>query len=188
MQNVIAIYHQPQECGSAYLAFISQNSGEILNTVDIPSGYLYSGLEMVTTLKKVKTITGHVSQSKKPDVDNVDPYSVVNTATNRNQLKFMMRRKSKRYVFKTSKVNITGEDDYLFHTYEADVEVDVLLKTEEMKFDSKKDTFKSQMSASGFNMKGWCLYKRRQTNFMDFLRIITKSYKDYNVINLIQIG
>ena len=37
--NVIAIYHHPQECGSPYLTFISQETGQVVETVDISTGY-----------------------------------------------------------------------------------------------------------------------------------------------------
>ena len=36
--NVIVICHQPQECGSPYLTFISQQTGEVVETIDIPYG------------------------------------------------------------------------------------------------------------------------------------------------------
>ena len=43
--NVIVIYHHPHECGSPYLTFISQETGQVVETVNIPTGYYDSGFE-----------------------------------------------------------------------------------------------------------------------------------------------
>jgi hypothetical protein len=47
---------------------------------------------------------------------------------------------------------------------------------------------RKQLSKAGFDMGHWTLTKRMKTPFMDFLKDIASSYKDYHLVNLIQIG
>ena len=60
--NTIVIYHQPQECGSPYLTFISQETGQVVETVNIPTGYYDSGFEKTDHYTPVDTFIKNVKQ------------------------------------------------------------------------------------------------------------------------------
>ena len=70
----------------------------------------------------------------------------------------------------------------------ATLHIDACIAKSVTKYSSSEDYFKKQMTESGFNMKGWCLYKRMRTPFLDFLKQVASTYKDYHLVNLIQIG
>lgn len=175
MKDTIAIYHQPQECGSPYLTFLSQQTGEVLETVDLPEGYYDSGSEPVDTLQRIYSFTEKVNMSPRPTVDNV-------------WVKARFMPNPHRYVFKVTSVDNIQKDADIFHTWTADVHVDACRQKRQWKYSSRKDYFRHQMEESGFDMSGWCCYKRRKTPFMDFLKDVVSKYKDYHLVNLIKIG
>ena len=61
-----------------------------------------------------------------------------------------------------------------------------IVKTER-RFIAAKDTFKQGMAELGFDMKGWCAYRRRKTFYVDFLKAVTQGFHGYNVINVIEL-
>ena len=113
--NVIVIYHQPQEDGSPYLTFISQETGQVVETVDIPTGYYNSGLEKTDIYTPVYFYTEQVNQSPMPTVDNVR----LSFNSHPNLLN------SKYYTFRVTKVDNIKEDNNIFPTWTADVHVEV---------------------------------------------------------------
>jgi len=173
--NAIAVYHHPQECGSPYLTFISQETGEVVETVDIPDGYYDSGLKTLDIYTPVYSFTEQVNQSPKPTVDNV-------------RLNCSFYPNPKRYVFKVTKVDNIKYDPKIIPTWTADVHVDACTHTTKWQYSTKRDSFRKQLQKAGFNMKPWTLTKRMKTPFMDFLKSVASSYKDYHLVNLIQIG
>ena len=96
--NVIAIYHHPQECGSAYVAFISQETGEMVEAVDIPDGYWNSGLKRIDVYMPVYAFTEKVNMSPTPTVDNVT-------------LKARFMPNPNHYVFRVTKVDNISKDE-----------------------------------------------------------------------------
>ena len=101
--NVIVIYHHPQECGDPYLTFISQQTGEVVETVDLPTGYWNSGIKRIDVYTPVYSFTEEVNMSPLPTVDNVTL-----------KAKFMPNPKG--YVFRVTKVdNIQKDDTLLYH-------------------------------------------------------------------------
>ena len=68
--------------------------------------------------------------------------------------------------------------------YDATLVYEVCRRKSIRRFDSSKDTFRKEMENQGIDMTGWCVYKRRKTEFMDFLKAIMSD----DVINIIKIG
>ena len=176
--NVIVIYHQPQEDGSPYLTFISQETGQVVETVDIPTGYYNSGLEKTDIYTPVYFYTEQVNQSPMPTVDNVR----LSFNSNPNLLN------SKYYTFRVTKVDNIKEDRSIFTTWTADVHVEVCTHETKWQYDKSKDTFLKQLTESGFDMTDWELPTRQKTPLKEFLSSICSNYKDYHLINLIEIG
>ncbi len=54
-------------------------------------------------------------------------------------------------------------------------------------FNVKEDVFKQKMQEAGFNMKGWCVYKRIKVKEEGFWQSIVQNYKGMNVLNVIEL-
>ena len=173
--NVIVIYHHPQECGSPYLTFISQETGRVVETVDVPDGYWDSGDIRTDTYTPVYNFTERVNQSHYPTVDNV-------------RLNCSFYPNPKRYEFRVTKVDNVREDTDLFPTWTADVHVEACTHEIHWRYEKSKDEFLRLMTEVGFDMTSWELPVRKHTPFKDFLSSICERYKDYHLINLIDIG
>ena len=175
--NAIAVYHHPQECGSPYLTFISQETGEVVDTVDIPTGYYDSGMELITRLQPVHSFTETIHRGgPKPTLANCE-YIAGKYGYNPHHYKYVV-----------TKVTDIKEDKDIFHTWTATLHVTACIPKTEWKFSSADDHFRHGMEAAGFNMKGWCVYRRIRTPFLEFLKQVASQYKDYHLVNLIQIG
>jgi hypothetical protein len=174
-RNVIAIYHHPQECGSPYVALVSQETGEIVEAVDIPSGYYSSGAVKVTNLIPVYSFTEKVNQSPMPTIENV-------------RITASYRPNPNHYVFKVTRVADIREDKAIFPTWKATVYIDACREDTHWEYDPTKDTFLKKMSELGLNMTDWELHNREKTSLHDFLTQVFSSYKDYHLVNLLEIG
>ena len=176
--NAIAVYHHPQECGCPYLTFISQETGEVVETVDIPDpqGYFCSGCQHLVQLHPVYSFTEQINRGgPKPNRFNTVPSA-------------HYRCNPHHYEYVVNKVTDIKYDPDIFPTWRATLHVTACIPKRVVKYSSSDDYFRHQMEEAGFDMKGWCLYKRMKTPFMDFLRSVASSYKDYHLVNLIQIG
>ena len=173
--NVIVIYHHPQECGNPYLAFISQQTGQVVETVDLPTGYFDSGSKRVDIYTPVYSFTEQVNQSPKPTVNNV-------------RLNCSFYPNPKHYIFRVTKVDNIKYDPKIIPTWTADVHVEACTHDIKWKYQTRRDYFRKQLQEAGFNMKPWTLTKRQKTPFKEFLTTICSNYKDYHLVNLIQIG
>ena len=173
--NVIVIYHHPQECGSPYLTFISQETGQVVETVDVPEDYYTSGDIRKDIYTPVYSFIEKVNQTPRPTVDNV-------------RLTCNFYPNPKRYEFRVTKVDNIQEDNTVFTTWTADVHVEACRHEIHWKYDKSKDTFLQQLTESGFDMTDWELPIRQKTPFKEFLSSICSHYKDYHLINLIEIG
>ena len=169
--NVIVIYHHPQECGLPYLTFISQETGQVVETVNIPTGYYDSGVEKTDIYTPVYTFIKKVKQSHMPTVDNVR----------------LICDNPKNYTFRVIKVNNIEKDSNTFTTWTADVHVEACTHEVKWQYDKSKDTFLQQLTKSGFDMTTWDIPTRHKTPFKEFLSSICSNYKDYHLINLIVI-
>lgn len=173
--NVIVIYHHPQECGSPYLTFISQETGQVVETVDIPTGYYISGLEKTDIYTPVYSFIEKVNQSPMPTVDNV-------------RLNYSYYPNPKNYTFRVTKVDNIKEDNNVITTWTADVHVEACTHTIKWQYDKSQDTFLKQLTEAGFDMTSWELPNRQKTPLKDFLSSICSHYKDYHLINHIEIN
>ena len=183
--NVIVIYHYPQECGSPYLTFISQETGQVVETVDIPTGYYDSGLEKTDIYTPVYSYIEQVNQSPMPTVDNVR----LSFNSHPNLLNsYPNLLNSKYYTFRVTKVDNIKEDPEFIPAWTADVHVEVCKHETKRQYNKSKDTFLQQMTEAGFDMTSWELPSREKTPFLYFLISICSHYKDYHLINLIEIG
>ena len=173
--NVIVIYHQPQECGSPYLTFISQETGEVVETVDVPYGYYDSGRKITDIYTPVYSFIEKVRQSSVPTVGNLS-------------LTCRFYRNPKNYTFRVTKVDNIQEHTNVFTTWTADVHVEACIHTTKENYSSRRDHFRKKLQKSGFDMSHWTLSNRYKTPFKEFLTSICSNYKDYHLINLIEIG
>ena len=173
--NVIVIYHLPQECGNPYLAFISQETGQVVETVDLPTGYYNSGDIRTDIITPVYSFIEKVNQKPKPTVENV-------------RLNCGFYPNPKHYTFRVTKVDNIQEDNTVFTTWTADVHVEACTHEIHWEYDKSKDTFLQQLSEAGFDMTNWKLPTRQKTPFKEFLTSICSKYKDYHLINLLEIG
>lgn len=173
---IIGIYHHPQECGDPFIALVSQSTGEVLETLTIPEDYYWSGEERVDICTPVRTFTEHICQGgSKPTVENVRVPST-------------FRRHPKDHKFRPIEVTVTHYDPTIIPTWDADVLVEEYIPDFTFKYDPDKDTFSQTLESQGIPMAEWPLPVRQKTNVMDFLRSVISSYKDYHLVNLIQIG
>ena len=176
--NVIVIYHHPQECGSPYLTFISQETGQVVETVDIATGYYDSGLEKTDIFTPVYSYIEQVNQTPMPTVDNVR----LSYNSHPNLLN------SKYYTFRVTKVDNIKNDPEIIPTWTADVHVEVCNHETKWQYDKSKDTFLQQLTEAGFDMTAWELPTRQKTPFKEFLSSICSHYKNYHPISTIEIG
>lgn len=168
----LAIYHAPQECGTPYVMFVNLEDGQLVRTIDIPEGYYDSGFEVEYYYEP----TGDIIREKHsgnylPKIGEFKHYRK-NKYINLKEIEDV----------KPWKFDL-GEGIYM-EGYDATLIYEVCRKKVAHKFDSSKDTFRKDMEKQGFNMTGWCVYKRRKTEFMEFLKAIMPD----NVINIIKIG
>ena len=174
--NVIAIYHHPQECGSPYIAVVSQESGEILERITIPDGYFYTGWERMEKLTKVYDFTEEFCSTRVPTPED---YIV----------KAFYGSPGKKYRYRVTKVEVTSEDDTIIHTYTGKVYIDACEVEESFQYVQEKDTFRQEMEEQGFGMSMWPVTVRMKTDYDVFLRTVVNTWNpDYHVVNLIHIG
>ena len=95
---------------------------------------------------------------------------------------------SNNYTFRVTKVDNIKEDRSIFTTWTADVHVEVCTHEIKWQYDKSQDTFLQQMTEAGFDMTTWELPTRQKTPLKEFLTSICYHYKDYHLINLIEIG
>ena len=173
---VIAIYHAPQECGDPFVALVSQKTGEILETLDVPEDYCWSGEERVDICTPVRQFTEHICQGgSKPTVDTV-------------KIPSAFRLHPRDHKFRALKVTITEHDLNIIPTWDADVLVEEYIADFTFKYCPEKDTFKQTMERQGINMTKWSLPERQKTDLLKFLREVLSSYKNYHLVNIIKIG
>lgn len=172
---VIAIYHAPQECGEPYVALVSQKTGKILETLDVPDDYYHSGDVREDICTPVRTFTEKVCQMSEPTLENV-------------QVKAGFLKHKQGHEFRPIKVTVTGHDFNVVETWDADVLVEEYIADFTFKYHPEKDTFKQTMEKQGIDMTKWSLPERQKTDLLKFLREVLSSYKNYHLVNIIKIG
>ena len=147
-----------------------------MDRIDIPEGYYYSGCERVTSLRKVYSFTEETCSTRVPTPEN---YLV----------KANYGKPGTRYKYRVTKVEVTGESPDIIHTYDCKVYIDACVAKDCYRFSRELDTFRQGMEEQGFDMTGWCLYRRRHTDFREFLKTVVNTWKQkYHLVNLVEIG
>ena len=174
--NVIAIYHHPQECGSPYIAFVNQKSGNIVNHIDIPEGYYYSGRRRVEILHKKFDFTEECCSTRIPT-----PESYV--------VRAQYGSPGKKYRYRVTSVDVNGEDFEILHTYNCTVHIDACEVEDQWVYFPEEDTFRQGMEEQGFDMSQWPIERREKTDLDVFLQDVASIWNpDYHLVNLIHIG
>jgi hypothetical protein len=176
MIPIIAIYHAPQECGVPTVALVSQKTGEILEKLEIPEDYYWSGEERVDICTPVRQFTEHICQAfHKPTLENVKP-----------KAQYMPRARD--HKFRVIGITNVKHDPDTIPTWDADILVEEYISDFKFEYHPEKDTFKQILEAQCIDMDPWPLPVRQKTELMEFLKTILSSYKDYHLINIIRIG
>ncbi len=173
---VIAIYHAPQECGVPTVSLISQQTGKILETLEIPEDYYYSGEEQVEICTPVRQFTEHVCQAiHQPTLETV-----------RVKAQFLSHPRD--HKFRALSISNLKYDSSIIPTWDADVLVEEYISETKFMYFQEKDTFSQTMESQGIPMAEWPLPVRQKTELMEFLKTILTSYKNYRLINILRIG
>ena len=173
---VIAIYHAPQECGSPTVTLVSQQSGEVLEKLEIPEDYYWSGQKTVEVCTPVRQFTEHIFQTNhEPTLETV-----------RIRAQYMPRARD--HKFRAIGISNLKYDPSIIPTWDADVLVEEYISETKFEYHPEEDTFIQVMEAQCIDMDPWPLPVRQKTDLMTFLKIIISSYKDYRIVNLIRIG
>ena len=173
---VIAIYHVPQECGVPTVSLVSQQTGKILETLEIPDDYYYSGEEQVEVCTPVRQFTEHICQAfHEPTLEIVRP-----------KAQFLSHPRD--HKFRAIGISNLKYDSSILPTWDADVLVEEYVSETKFVYRPEKDTFSQTMESQGINMDSWPLPVRQKTELMEFLRRILSSYKNYRLINILRIG
>lgn len=154
--KTIVIYHEPQECGDPYFLLINAETGEAVRCIELPSssGYTSSGIqyeeiELSTGVMRIK----HTETTVLPQIGSKESLCKRNT----------------RLVLRD--ITDITEDFELMHTYKATLHYEKVKIVRGLRFLSKdEDSYRKDMEKLGFDMSNWCVYKRRKTDYREFLR------------------
>ncbi|MBO7444319.1 MAG: hypothetical protein J6T69_05830 [Methanobrevibacter sp.] len=168
----LAIYHAPQEYGEPFVMLINLEDGQPVRTINIPEGFYDAGSEIETYYEPTgEIITKKHSGNYLPVVGERECFR----SNNHLCLKEILDIQPWEFDL--------GEGEYM-KGYDATLVYEVCRRKLVCRFDSSKDTFRKEMENQGIDMTGWCVYKRRKTEFTDFLKAIMPD----DVINIIKIG
>lgn len=166
----IIIHVTPQECGGPYIMVVDSATGQEVKTIGLPelSGYYSSGCEFMPTYVP----TGRTSTRKSIE------YSSNSTPSELPKIGSKVRRGGNYWelVSIENHVEVCNgcTDTGLTSVYKHSITIHYaeMIQKSNFKYDASKDTYKKEMEKLGFNMKGWCVYKRRKTNYKDFIRAL----------------
>lgn len=165
----LAIYHEPQECGEPFVMLVDLETGKEIKSYTIPAGYYHSGCSTERYYQPTgKTFTRTHSGGYLPKIGTMENYR-------RNKCAILSDITDiKPWDFPLDNGESLKGYDALLHYSE-------VIEKYTQRFDAKEDSFRKEMEEQGFNMRGWCVYRRRKTSFEDFLRAILSS----EVVNII---
>ena len=196
--NVIVIFHVPQECGEPSLTFIRQEDGEIAEVVALPycAGFYDDGVERVHSFRKAFSFEENVNLAgnRRPIADRFNDRYRYGMIPLDVQRKYAGVIKGNEMVYKVREVRTKEEGRMALQNgdgldfWEGSVFVDAFVKVAERRYSSEKDDYRKEMEALGFDMKGWCVYKRTKTRIHDFMRAVCEGFHGYHVVSLHQIG
>lgn len=162
--RLLAIHHEPQECGDPFILFVNMETGEVQQdrTVTIKGSYWHSGVEWFYTYTPTGRKETHSRwQRTEPALGEKLPI--------------------KRDEWLSTSVE-KHEGNYPDGLVRYDIEYSEMIKRCERRFlTPDKDEFRVNLERHGFNMKGWNAYKRHKTEYRDFIRAIMPD----DVINVV---
>ena len=154
--KTIVIYHEPQECGDPFFLILNAETGKEVQTIVLPSPseYICSGIRY----EEIKIPTGVI---KERFTDTTVLPEIGDCIT--------LCKKNTRLVLR-SITDIT-EDFNFMHTYRATLHYEEVKIVRGLRYLSKEeDCYRKDMEELGFDMSNWCIYKRRKTDYHEFLR------------------
>lgn len=154
--KTIVIYHEPQECGDPFFLLINAETGKEIRYIVLPepdkyytSGIRYEKIEIPTGRMKVR----HTDTTVLPEIGSRE--SLVKRDT--------------RLVLRD--ITDITEDFNFIHTYRATLHYEEVKIVRGLRYLSKEeDCYRKDMEKLGFDMSNWCVYKRRKTDYHEFLR------------------
>ncbi len=175
MEKQIVRYHEPQECGCPFFTIVSAETGQILETIDLPypSGYWHDGVEFYEQPEFLYEETTKRLSNEFPEIGKKENYRF-NT------------HKGKRTEFRVADSVEHIKDEFLngvFLYHEYMVTYKYYTAHTEKRWDTSKDEYRKEMTALGYDMSKWHPYIRRKTEYKDFLRSLYP-----NALNMIFIG
>lgn len=162
--RLLAIHHEPQECGDPFILFVDMETGEVQQdrTVTIKGNYWDSGCEWFYTYTPTGRKETHARwQRTEPPLGEKLPM--------------------KRGKWLSTSVE-KHEGNYPDSLVRYDIEYSEMIERCERRFLAPdKDEFRVSLERQGLNMKGWNAYKRHKTEYRDFIRAIMPD----DVINVV---
>lgn len=175
MRRTLIIRHVPQECGDDTLVFVDLDTCEVYKTIIVPDGYCDSGVTPITTLHRTGEYTLHRECTKLPKIG--DRAQRVVRCARRNKIAITDG------VVNVVETDMRFEDNITMRIYDFDEIVGIYREETQYRFSVEYDTFRKKLEEQGVNMTGWCLYKRRKTEFRDFVKDV---FKEYNIIQVLE--
>lgn len=178
LTNVLCIARYSAHCGHT-LTFVSTETGKMIEEVYLPEGYTWTGLEWRT--REVKRMEfpfrERVISRQVPTIKNLRV----------SHLPEDVKQQYNEQGWRKYATEITSIRSVGTCAYEVEAIGVVAKVVDERYWSAASDTFKQEMAKLGFDMKGWCLYRRRKTHYKDFLKAITQGFHGHNVINVIEL-
>lgn len=190
--RTIVIYHAPQECGSPYFMFINAKDGQVMQNVDVPdvSGYYDGGMEAVRVMEPTgRTAERRIETTRLPKVgEEYYDFSECRGFTPRKRRGGACFHRADCH-WKVDSISDVSDDDRYVHTFKGVLHlVEYRVRTDFRYLHRSQDSYIAAMTEAGFDMTGWCQYKRRKTDYETFLHAMAKAYcKDYEIINFIRV-
>lgn len=154
--RLLAIHHEPQECGLPFIIFVDLETGEELpdRTITIDGDYRDSGMEIVEQWKHTgKTHTRRIHNCIPPEIGSIEFIGY--------QGKWMVTDIAR--SFKPDRLGL----ETVTVQYEK-----VLPYMQKRYLSPDKDEFRVSLASQGIDMTGWNVYKRHKTPYKDFIRAI----------------
>lgn len=170
--KTLAIYHAPQEWGDPYVLIVNLEDGQVVKTIHMSSGYYDSGMIYQSRQEMLEECADRkFSGVPLPEIGTVE---------------YLHSRRGEFLLESITDIEkwTLGNNNELVG-YNAILHYRRFRTIHEFKFSRTGDTFRQELEDQGIDMTGWCVYRRRKTDFKEFLKSILS---DFNVVNVLNIG
>lgn len=174
MRRTLIIHHVPQECGDDTLVFVDLDTCEVYKTIIVPDGYWDSGVTPIRTLHRTGEYTSHRECTKLPKIG--DRVKRISSCVGR---KVAITDD----IINVVETDVRFKDNVTMRIYDFDEIVGIYREETQYRFSREDDTFRKKLEEQGVVMTGWCPYKRRKTEFRDFVKDV---FKEYNIIKVLE--